>query len=143
MRLRDTAPTWLWWLPAAAWMLMIFVLSAQSDFGFVPDAWQIDPVSLAAHFMEYAVLAALLWLAAHHTPALARHAWWVALAIALLYAASDEWHQTFVPGRVADARDWLADAAGAALGCWLAVRWYRRRVRRSDRREDGSGIAGR
>lgn len=32
------------------------------------------------------------------------------------YGAFDEWHQSFVPGRDADAADWMADTAGAALG---------------------------
>ena len=36
--------------------------------------------------------------------------------LALAYGAVDELTQTLVPGRTADLRDWLADAAGAALG---------------------------
>ncbi len=41
--------------------------------------------------------------------------WWIVLAIAVL-GALDEWHQMIVPGRSADARDWLADISGALLG---------------------------
>ena len=32
-----------------------------------------------------------------------------------LYGVSDEWHQSFVPGRVADFSDWLADTLGASI----------------------------
>ena len=44
-----------------------------------------------------------------------------AWVIAVAYAASDEWHQSFVPGRSPDAADWFADAVGALAGagaCW-------------------------
>jgi VanZ family protein len=43
------------------------------------------------------------------------------LAISILYGASDEWHQRFVPGRTADLRDLLADAIGAAVA--VGVVW--------------------
>ncbi|TAN62501.1 VanZ family protein, partial [bacterium] len=39
-----------------------------------------------------------------------------AFIIAVIYAASDEFHQSFIPGRNADALDWMADSFGAALG---------------------------
>ncbi|MDA1186152.1 MAG: VanZ family protein [Acidobacteria bacterium] len=45
----------------------------------------------------------------------------VAIVIAVAYAASDEVHQMFVPGRTADVLDLLADACGAIVGtavCW-------------------------
>jgi VanZ family protein len=47
---------------------------------------------------------------------------WIALAIAGVYGISDEFHQTFVPGRSGDLADWYADIAGAVIGigaCWL------------------------
>ena len=38
------------------------------------------------------------------------------------YGATDEWHQSFVPGRDADVRDLVADAVGAALASpWSAL----------------------
>jgi VanZ family protein len=39
-----------------------------------------------------------------------------AVAIALAFALSDEWHQTFVPGRVFSLGDLGADALGVAIG---------------------------
>jgi len=42
-----------------------------------------------------------------------------ALAFAVLFAASDEWHQTFVPGRDGCARDVLIDSTGASIAALL------------------------
>ena len=39
----------------------------------------------------------------------------VSLSFCSLYGASDEWHQSFVPGRDADILDWLADTLGASI----------------------------
>lgn len=43
------------------------------------------------------------------------------IVIVVLYGMSDEWHQTFVPGRTAAFDDLVADAIGALVGtgaCW-------------------------
>ena len=46
-----------------------------------------------------------------------------ALLIAVVFAASDEWHQTFVPGRDGCVRDVIIDSAGAlSAALWLIVR---------------------
>ena len=39
--------------------------------------------------------------------------------ICLAFAATDEWHQAYVPGRVAAVEDFVADAGGIALGIAL------------------------
>jgi VanZ family protein len=39
--------------------------------------------------------------------------------LASVYAATDEWHQLFVPQRSADVADWAADVVGAAAGSSL------------------------
>jgi VanZ family protein len=44
-----------------------------------------------------------------------------AIAVTTTYGASDEWHQSFVPGRTPDVADLWADTLGAILGtaaCW-------------------------
>lgn len=87
---------------------------------FGPDT---DIVNVAAHFTEYLIFGVLLVLAARRTwPMLG----WgklalVAVVFASLYAVTDEFHQSFVPGRMCDAADWLTDTLGAALGASAAV----------------------
>ena len=108
-------------------MAVIFFLSAQPDFTFIPDRWQTEAVSLAAHALEYGLLAGLLALAARKTPASARHPYAWAFVLTLLYALSDELHQSFVPGRVPDGRDVLMDVLSAGAVLWL----LRRRLARA------------
>jgi hypothetical protein len=59
-------------------------------------------VRKCAHLAEYAVLALLLWRALRKPPEPDAPPWrWpeagLAMALVALYAASDEFHQTFVP----------------------------------------------
>jgi VanZ family protein len=39
-----------------------------------------------------------------------------AILIATAFAAADEWHQRFIPGRFTEFADWVADVAGATVG---------------------------
>ena len=77
------------------------------------------------HLVEYAILAVLLWRGFRPPQVNVRHGLWpsaaIALAVALLFAATDEWHQTFVPSRGPSLADVLIDSCGALLG--LTLRW--------------------
>jgi VanZ family protein len=53
----------------------------------------------------------------------------VMLGIAI-FAALDEWHQQFIPGRSMDVLDWLADISGATIGTLAATMASRVRERR-------------
>jgi VanZ family protein len=53
----------------------------------------------------------------------------VMLGIAL-FAAMDEWHQQFIPGRSMDLFDWLADLSGATIGILAGAMAPRVRERR-------------
>ena len=44
---------------------------------------------------------------------------WVLVLLGVAYGASDEWHQSFVPGRDPSFSDWTADTAGVLLGYWI------------------------
>jgi VanZ family protein len=107
------------------WMAVIFVLSHQPTLPY-PDDVDAMIVSTLGHVTVYAVLAGLLWwaLGAFSVPAGWRYV--LPVAISALYGISDEWHQSYVPGRSPDARDVVADTVGAVLAM-LVVAWLVRR----------------
>ncbi|NPV09435.1 MAG: VanZ family protein [Anaerolineae bacterium] len=102
--------------PVLLWMAAIYVVSAQPTLPTIGETWLDRTVKAAAHAGEYAVLAVLM-----ARPALAGGGWLsrkqalVVLGLCFLYSLSDEYHQSFVAGRMADWADVAADTAGAFL----------------------------
>lgn len=131
------------WCPALIIMVFIFIMSsfaaADSDkqSGLIvdiienifPDTRNIDflvtLVRKAAHFTEYAILG---FLTARGL-AIYNKSPWFAIAICAAYSASDEFHQTLVPGRSGELRDILVDTAGATFG--TAIFWLTHRTKKS------------
>lgn len=76
------------------------------------------PVRKAAHMSEYAVLALLFYLplALWMKEKSAAKQRFFSVALAMAYAATDEFHQLFVPGRAGMVTDVLIDGTGAVLG---------------------------
>jgi VanZ family protein/glutaredoxin len=107
-----TRRLWLWG-PPLAYLLLIFHLSGRPQLPWTPPY-----PDYLMHAAEYSVLAILLARAVNQglSRRLAAKRGLLAWTLCVLYAVSDEVHQAFVPGRSADPRDVLADAAGAALG---------------------------
>ena len=81
-----------------------------------------------AHFSEYYLFGALIfrWLLAERSLFANRHAVFLTILIGTLYGISDEWHQSFVPGRDASLWDALIDA----LAVVTAAATYSRIMRR-------------
>jgi len=71
-----------------------------------------------AHFASYLVLTVLFWLARYGKckPSLGRREIYIVLFLMVCYGAVDELSQQWVPNRVADWLDWLADSAGVVIG---------------------------
>ena len=126
------------WLPVLIWLGVIFLgstdmLSAEHTSRFlVPFLRWIDPqISFATlnaiqlgirklgHLTEYAILAMLLWRALRSGTR-----WQMKMSILFLvaalasaiFAASDEFHQSFVPSRTASPNDVMIDICGALIG---------------------------
>jgi VanZ family protein len=112
------------WLPPLLLMGLIYFASAQPslDSGL---GW-IDTVGRKLiHLGEYALLC-FLWWRALRTVMPDRRAALVALVVASLYAATDEFHQSFIEGRNGSPLDWAIDTAGAAAAAFAVS--ARRRV---------------
>lgn len=74
------------------------------------------PIRKAAHMTEYAVLGVLALLCFAGYGRKRRIIYPAAFFTAAIYAASDEFHQLYVPGRAGRFSDVCIDALGAALG---------------------------
>ena len=107
-------------LPAALYAGVIFVLSAQANpLPFMPPGLLLHDKLL--HGLAYAALAGLLVPGFRGAGRSSLAALLLAVAVSSLYGATDEFHQSFVPGRTADLLDWVADTLGAALGAAAAT----------------------
>lgn len=80
------------------------------------------PIRKMAHATEYAILGMLMSGAVYAYGVcgkkVVRYAW----ILATIYAATDEFHQLFVPGRSGQFRDVLLDSTGAAVGILILRR---------------------
>ena len=132
-----------YWLPLLVWVCVIFfgstdVLSAEHTSRFmVPFLLWLKPgmapdrilfilvvMRKSAHLSEYAILALLLWRALRSNPTL-RLKTPMLLGAALLacsvFAASDEFHQSFVKSRTPSVRDVMLDVMGAVFGLLIGA----------------------
>lgn len=116
----------LQWGPAFLWMAAIFFVSSQSSLPQAPDTLLDLILKKGLHMAAYGVLAGLFWRALGPRRHWARAG--MAWLLAVLYAATDEYHQTFVPGRHGRPMDLAFDGLGALIALWLIQRWERRRT---------------
>jgi VanZ family protein len=116
------------WVPVVAYMAAIFYVSSLSQPVVPPGGdkpW---------HLLAYLGLGAITVRAVAGgvpVPIDLRIAA-VAISIAVGYAATDEFHQRFVPGRSAQLSDLLADAVGVMVGTGLCWAWGRFKVPRHE-----------
>ena len=107
------------WLLVFIWAGLIFFLSHQpalksglpqtSDFLF----------GKLAHFLEYAILTFLLIRALSNYQISKRKIIYLAIVLSVLYAFSDEYHQSFIIGRDSSFNDIVVDGLGILLTTWL------------------------
>jgi hypothetical protein len=116
-RFRTTAARWA---PLIIWMALIFLVSHQPKES-IPDYGQWDLVlKKGGHLLAYGILAILARRARLNSVGV--------FVLVVLYAATDELHQRFVPGRTGRVADVLIDFLGAALSYPL-LRLLPRRLR--------------
>ena len=116
------------WLPAVAWAALIYFISAQPEEAFERLGLTGLLLSVGGHLVVYFVLMVLLVVALRYSSSLSpNHVYRVAFLLIVLYGLSDEYHQSFVPGRTATIVDWLVDLIGAGAAWIILVRWEHRR----------------
>ena len=111
---------WLWhWAPALAQMAAIFAASSLEVVPSLPGGL----TDYTGHFIGYTLLAALAMRG------FSRGRWsgvngrsgWQAVVMSSLYGVTDEFHQSFVPGRNPSVADWCVDTLGACVGVGLVI----------------------
>lgn len=139
------------WLPAILWMAVIFFLSHQGagssstlSSGITKTIHDLITTLLpwldldldffhvlvrkGAHFTAYLILGLLVSYARRPE---GPKSYGSVFLFCMLYAMSDEFHQTFIPGRSGELRDVLIDSAGALSGIlfYLSLTFQRARIR--------------
>lgn len=111
------------WFPALGMMLVIYAFSSQPG-DTLPDFFGWDyVVKKLSHAIGYGLLA----LSYFHLLKYNKKQYWLAWLMALAYAATDEFHQSFVAGRHASIYDVLLfDNLGAAIALWSHFTYWRK-----------------
>ncbi|MBC7878710.1 MAG: VanZ family protein [Anaerolineales bacterium] len=104
------------WFPAFLMMTVIFIFSSRSG-DDLPNflGWDYF-VKKGGHMVGYGILA----LSYFHLLKEGKNRYWLAWIMAVIFSATDEFHQSFVPGRSSSVFDVLIfDNFGAILGLSL------------------------
>ena len=104
------------WALVALWCAVIFVLSAQRELPGPNDVVLDAIFKKCGHLSAYAVLMFLLLSAFNAMPKPAARSILMGFGLLVVYASSDELHQSFVPGRTAQFIDVLIDSVGGLIG---------------------------
>jgi len=137
-----------YWVPVIFWMCFIFwmsteTFSSQNTFSWIETVLRfLSPktsfqemglihafIRKGGHVIEYFILGLLLFRAFHGDLPVS----WIwrrsffAVIVVVLFAATDEIHQSFVPTRTASAADVGIDAAGGILAQFVSALWHRYR----------------
>ncbi|HJS20222.1 MAG TPA: VanZ family protein [Anaerolineales bacterium] len=103
-------------IPAVLTMLAIFLFSAGPSMD-MQDRLLERIVNKGGHIIGYGILALSYW----RIFGFRGNKFWLAWFLAVLYAMTDEYHQSFVPGRYSSLFDVLVyDTLGALIALWLA-----------------------
>ena len=129
------------WLPVFLWCGLIFTMSSIPTLPKVGFIWWDFIMKKSAHLIEYAILYFLLWRAITKAKLKVKNRrlrvetqgvdlkdikiWIIPLIFGLLYAMSDEFHQSFVLGRTSKVRDVGFDL----LGMLLMLYWLKKKVK--------------
>ena len=107
----------IYWLPFIVWAVVIYSFSSNPTVKTSEIHWQDFVIKKSAHVVEYFIFSLLLYRAIKKSQLKMENKNIILLVIvvAFLYGLSDEFHQSFTPGREPHLRDALIDTGGSAL----------------------------
>ncbi len=104
-----------YWLPPILWASIIFSFSASPTGQVSGVKWQDFSFKKFAHVVEYGTLATLIYRGLVNTIADRKRVVIYTIIIAVVYGITDEFHQSFTPGREPHIRDVIFDTIGVIL----------------------------
>lgn len=108
------------WLASLLWAVAIFIISSIPKLDTAIT--RLEGCDKVAHFVEYFILGwALRYWSRGGSPGF--------LVGGVAFAAFDEFHQRYVPGREMSLWDFVADATGVVAGFLITSAIYKRRAR--------------
>ncbi len=107
----------------------IYYLSSQSS---IPTPMLFLHQDKIHHLAAYFIMGILSWRLCRHLKTESHTRFMISLGFCSIYALTDEWHQSFVPGRDADVFDWIADTLGALLSITL-FNWREKIIKQTSR----------
>ena len=117
------------WLPAMLMMGIIFWFSAQPSSNLPNLDWADKALKKGGHILGYAMLSWSYWYALDMKP----NKLWLAWLFAILYAMTDEYHQSFVIGRNPSVWDVAVfDNLGALITLGVAGKRVKQKMRLSN-----------
>lgn len=109
-----------YWFPTVLWASVIFYFSALSVIKTSEFYWQDFLLKKSAHFIEYAILSTLIFRSLLNSKVSKKNAIVASIFISIIYAISDEIHQSFTPGREPRLRDIIIDGIGS-IGSMIVI----------------------
>jgi hypothetical protein len=103
------------WLPVIVWGAIIFTFSSSGAPSVSQVYWKDFVVKKIAHLVEYAVLAILLFRAMKGSGVNSTNSMLYSILVSFFYAVTDEFHQSFTPGREPTVRDVVIDSVGSMM----------------------------
>lgn len=107
-----------YWAPPLVWAFVIFLFSSYPTARASEIYWKDFIVKKSAHVVEYAIFASLLYRGFKESGVKKINAGIFAITLSVLYGATDEFHQSFTPGREPTVRDVIFDTIGASLAIY-------------------------
>lgn len=107
------------WLPVGVWVLTIFIFSSIPTKPVSEVYWKDFFVKKLAHIVEYGILSTLIYRALINFGMDKKRSAIYSVLSAIFYGITDEFHQSFTPGREPKARDIIFDTIGASSAIYL------------------------
>jgi len=114
-----------YWLPVLGYISLIFFFSSLHQ---PPDPLKFKHADKLYHLGEYGMFSLLVGRAFRFSvsPYSKLGAAVMTVAMVMMIAASDEYYQSFVPGRDSSIYDWMADSTAAVLACIVLWQFWSR-----------------